>query len=138
MIEHKIVHGLSTIYKKEAGQADAMPSDGHDGGIMDFLVSTPAVFAMIIEASRNLLDPLLPDGFITVGKNVELSHERPTLVGETITLVITVTKVKGESVYLEVTGHDGTGVVCKGTYERVIVNKDHLIDIAYRRSKPNQ
>ncbi len=134
MVEHKIVHGLSTIYKKEAGHADAMPSSGHEGGIVDFLVSTPAVLSMIIEASSDLLDPLLPNGYITVGKNIELTHERPTLVGETITLVITVMKVKGESVFLDVTGHDATGIVCRGTYERCIVNKDHLIDIAYRRA----
>jgi predicted thioesterase len=102
---------------------------------MDFLISTPAILTMTIEATRDLLDPLLPDGYITVGKNIDLSHERPTLVGETVTLVITVIDVKGESVFLDITGHDSTGVICKGTYERSIVDKDHLIDIAYRRAK---
>lgn len=134
MIQHKIKPGISTIFKKEAGHADTLPSN-HTAGIMDFLISTPAVLTMIIEATRDLLDPLLPDGYITVGKNIDLSHERPTLIGETITLVITVKEVKGESVFLDVTGHDETGIVCKGIYERSIVDKDHLIDIAYRRSK---
>ncbi len=134
MTEHKIKPGLSTIYTREAGQADTLPSN-HSAGIMDFLVSTPAILTMVIEATRDLLDPLLPDGFITVGKNIDLSHERPTLIGESVTLVITVKEVKGESVFLEITGHDGTGVVCKGVYERSIVNKDHLIETAYRRAK---
>lgn len=134
MIEHKIKPGISTIYTREAGHADALPSS-HSAGIMDFLVSTPAVLTMVIEATRDLLDPLLPDGYITVGKNIDLSHERPTLIGETVTLVITVKDVKGESVFLDITGHDSTGVICKGTYERSIVNKDHLIDIAYSRAK---
>jgi len=134
MTEHKIKPGLSTIYTREVGQADTLPSN-HSAGIMDFLVSTPAILTMIIGATRDLLDPLLPDGFITVGKNIELSHERPTLIGESVTLVITVKEVKGENVFLDITGHDGTGVVCKGAYERSIVNKDHLIEIAYRRAK---
>ena len=134
MIQHKIVSGLSTIFKKEAGHSDTMPSN-NTAGIMDFLISTPAILTMIIEATRDLLDPLLPEGFITVGKNIELSHERPTLIGETVTLVITVKEVRGESVFLDVTGHDDTRIICKGTYERSIVDKDHLIDIAYRRSK---
>lgn len=134
MEQHKIKPGISTIYTREAGQSDALPSS-HTGGIMDFLVSTPAILTMIIEATRDLLDPLLTDGYITVGKNIDLSHERPTLIGETVTLVITVSDVKGESIFLDITGHDSTGVICKGTYERSIVDKDHLIDIAYRRAK---
>ena len=134
MVEHNIRPGISTIYTREAGHSDALPSN-HSAGIMDFLVSTPAVLTMVIEATRDLLDPLLPDGYITVGKNIDLSHERPTLIGETVTLVITVTDVKGENIFLDITGHDSTGVICKGTYERSIVDKDHLIDIAYRRAK---
>jgi len=134
MINHTIITGLSTIYKKEGGTSDALPSNT-SSGILDYLVSTPAILAMVIEASRELLDPLLSDGYITVGKNIELSHERPTLLGETITLIITVTKVKGESVFLDIQGHDSTGIICRGTYERCIVEKDHLIDIAYSRAK---
>ena len=101
MTEHKIKPGLSTIYTREAGNADALPSS-HSAGIMDFLVSTPAILTMIIEATRDLLDPLLSDGFITVGKNINLTHERPTLIGETVTLVITVKEVKGENVFLDI------------------------------------
>jgi predicted thioesterase len=134
MTEHKIKPGLSTIYTKEAGHSDALPSN-HSAGIMDFLVSTPAILTMIIEASRDLLDPLLPDGCITVGRNIDLTHEKPTLIGETVTLVITVKEVKGENVFLDITGHDSTGVVCKGVYERSIVNKDQLIETAYRRAR---
>jgi predicted thioesterase len=137
MVEHKIVPGLSTIYTREAGHADALPAT-NAAGIMDFLVSTPAVLTMAIEATRDLLDPLLPDGYITAGKNIQLSHERPTLIGETVTLVITVLEVKGESIFLDIIGHDSTGVICKGKYERSIVNKDHLIDIAYRRTKDSR
>ena len=87
---HKIIPGLSTIYTKEADHADVLPSS-RAAGIMDFLVSTPAVLTMIIEAA----------------------------------------------IFLDFTGHDATGVICKGTYERSIVNKDHLIEIAYRRAKIN-
>lgn len=137
MSEHRIVPGLSTIYTREAGHADTLPGF-NDAGIMDFLVSTPAILTMAIEATSELLDPLLSDGYITAGKNIELSHERPTLIGETITLVITVTDVKGESIFLDIVGHDSTGVICKGKYERSIVNKEHLIDIAYRRAKNNK
>jgi fluoroacetyl-CoA thioesterase len=134
MIDHKIVPGLSTIYKREGSHSDTLSTSG-SSGIMEFLVSTPAILSMAIKASSEMLDPLLPDGYISVGKNIDLTHERPTLIGETITLIITVSKVKGENIYLEITGHDSTGVICKGVYERSIVDKNHLIDVAYKRSK---
>lgn len=134
MIEHKITAGLSTIFSKEVGHSDTLPVKG-SSGIMDYLISTPGILTMVIHASSEMLDPLLPSGYITVGKNIDLSHERPTLIGETISLVITVTKVKGESVFLDISGHDATGVVCKGTYERSIVDMNHLLDIAHKRAK---
>jgi len=134
-MEHKIVSGLSTIYEKETSKLDAMAPTSMGSGIMEVLVSTPAVLQMIIDAASRLLDPLLPSGYTTVGKHIELSHESPTMVGEKITLVITVTKVWGESVLLEITGHDSTGVICKATYERSIVEQEHLLEIAFKRSK---
>ena len=83
MVNHKITAGLSKICRKEMGSADTLPSKGA-AGVLDFLISTPAILAMVIEASRDMLDPLLPEGYITVGKSIRLSHERPTMVGESI------------------------------------------------------
>ncbi len=133
MVDHKIVPGLSTIVTKEVNGSDTLPTAG-SSGIMDFLISTPAILTQVIKASSDMLDPLLPDGYITVGKNVDLSHERPTLVGETISLIITVIKVKGETIILDLAVHDTIGIICRGTVERSIVDKNHLIDIACRRA----
>ena len=47
MIEHNIKAGISTALTKVTNSNDSMPSVTHD-----FLVSTPAVINMIIEASR--------------------------------------------------------------------------------------
>jgi fluoroacetyl-CoA thioesterase len=133
MADHKITVGLSTIIKKEVGVSDTLPARD-SAGILDFLISTPAVLTMVIQASSEMLDPLLPEGFITVGKTIELSHERPTMVGETISLILTVTKIDGTKILLDIAGHDATGQICKGTYERHIVDKNFLLDAAYRRA----
>jgi fluoroacetyl-CoA thioesterase len=134
MINHKITVGLSSIYKCEGCLSDAMPHSGSEG-ILDYLISTPAIMAMIIDASSSLLDPLLPEDYITVGKFIELDHEKPTIIDGDISIIITVTKVDGDRIHLEITGHDAIGQVCRGKYERVIVNKNTLIDSAYRRAQ---
>lgn len=133
MIEHKIRAGLITTYQKEATFEDAIPS-GDSVGIMDYLVSTPALFRMVIEASSSLLDPLLPEDFITVGKSADIIHEKPSLTNSLITIKLLVTKVEDDRVFLEFTGHDSYGEICKGTCERVIVNRKVLLEYAYKRA----
>jgi len=132
MINHKIKEGMTTTYVKEANGTDAIPVTGA-AGILDYLVSTPAIFKMIIDASSSMLDPLLPGDYITVGKNVELSHEKPTMINEMITIELVVKKVDADRVYLEFTAHDSIGEICKGKYERVIVDKNVLMENAYKR-----
>lgn len=133
MIEHRIAPGLTHVYTKEASSNDGNPAMAA-GGIMEYLVSTPAIFKMIIDASSQLLDPMLPAEFITVGKNIELLHEKPSMVNGMITIKLLVTKVEGDHIYLEFTGHDSFGEICKGKYERVIVNQQQLMEFAYKRA----
>lgn len=134
MENHKITVGLSKIYTKEGCLSDALPASGTDG-ILDYLISTPALMVMIIEAASSLLDPLLQEEHITVGKHIELSHDKPTMVDGTISIVLTVTRVDGNRIFLDISGHDAIGQICRGKYERVIVKQSELMDSAYRRAQ---
>ena len=53
MIKHDIKEGLSTIYEKETSPSDA--NSFPDSVVLDFLLSTPAILSMIINASKELL-----------------------------------------------------------------------------------
>ena len=136
MFNNEIIEGLSTIYKKEGSMFETLSSSGNTG-TLNYLITTPQIMEIIIEASYNMLDPLLPAGYITVGKYIELSHEKPTLTlcGGTISVILTVSKIDGNKVYLDVVCHDDIGLICKGMYERAIVNKDKLMEDAYRRAQ---
>ncbi|MDF2949863.1 MAG: hypothetical protein K0R07_1907 [Sedimentibacter sp.] len=136
MFDHKIIVGLSTIYKKEGSMLETLSSSGTIGSL-NYLLTTPQIMEIIIEASSNMLDPLLPDGYITVGKFIELSHEHPTLTltGGIISVIVTVTKIDGNKIYLDVAGYDDVGLICKGMYERAIVNKNSLMEATYKRAQ---
>lgn len=136
MIDHKIVVGLSTLYKKGGSWFTAEPVPGARG-ILEHLISTSSLIAMIIEASSGLLDPLLPDEYITIGKKIELSNVSPALLDSTVTIKVKVVDVSDNRIYLEVTGEDEFGEICKGKYERVIVNKGDLLNSAYERAEKN-
>ena len=70
MIDHRISVGLSTIFKKEGSVRKPYAFSGTNDSL-NYLLSTPEVLDIIIEASSNMLDGLLPQGYITVGKYIE-------------------------------------------------------------------
>lgn len=133
MIDHKITKGLSRIYTKKGSMFDT-GSSSLGVETLDFLISTPTIVNMIIEASHELLDSLIPDSYITVGKHIDVTHEKPTLVDENISLILTVEQIEDDKIYLDVHVNDSQGQICKGKYLRVITNKDKLIEAAYSRS----
>lgn len=131
-INHKIYEGLSITHEKVITAADSYISNSTS---IDSLLSSPALLSIIIEATCKMLDKLLPDDYITVGRNLELSHYNPTLIGEKISINIKVKKVDKQRVHLEFVGIDELGEFCKGKYEKVIVNKNMLIESAVKRAK---
>jgi len=131
-VNHKIYEGLSMTYEKVTTAADSYISNSTS---IDSLFSSPSLLSTIIDVSCKMLDKLLPDEYITVGRNLELSHYHPTLIGEKISIVIKVVKVDKQRVHLEFVGSDYLGEFCKGKYEKVIVNKNKLIESAVKRAK---
>lgn len=131
MIDHKIREGMSIFYDKEVTNSDTAAAYGSKA--LDFLMSTPALVGMLIDASAKLLDPLVPSDCVTVGNSVELYHEKPTLLGENVRLVVTVVKVGGERIWLEFEAHDKVGVIARGKHERFVVMGDDVLSSAYER-----
>lgn len=130
MLNHGIKENLCITYVKQTTASDAYISND---STIDYLLSTPALIAMIIDASYKMLDKLLPDQYITVGSRVDIAHVNPTLIGETITITINVEKVEGNKIFLNIIVNDSNTVVCKGKCERIIVNKEKLMEFAYKR-----
>ena len=132
MIEHNITAGLKYALTKEVGVYDTGAKVG--SGTLDYMLSTPALAAMVIEASTKLLNPLVPENCTTVGKQFEVVHEFPTLLGETVTVEVLVTKVVGTHIHLAVTTRDKKGEIAEGSHERIVVESEALMSEAYRRA----
>lgn len=130
-MEHRIEKGMSTFFDKEVSAADTAAAYGSKA--LDFLLSTPALVAMLIDASAQLLDPLVSEDCVTVGNKVELTHEKPTLLGEKVRLVVTVRDVAGDRIELEYVVHDPIGVIARGTHERFVVRSEDILAAAYDR-----
>lgn len=90
---------------------------------IEYLLSTPALVAMMQEASVELIDKKLPGGFISVGKSAEITHDQPTVVGAVITIKVVNESFDGYHIKVRMIAYDDTGIVARGSHVRSIVNE---------------
>jgi predicted thioesterase len=131
MLEHSIREGMVTDYRKITTSSDAEQSPGSME--LYYLVSTTSAINIVIDAASEMLDKHLPPDYITIGTFIELSHEKPTLVGEAINMRVIVKNIEKNRILLEFVGTDSEGRFCSGKCERRIVNKGRLMQSAYGR-----
>jgi predicted thioesterase len=121
-----------TIQKKVEVEDTAMY---YGSGKLKKLFATPSLVAMMIEASSKLLDDKLPDGFITVGKLVQVDHEKPTYLGEVVSVKVTIEQCDSVKVVLTMEAFDEVGLIGTGLHHRYVVNKQALLGRAKERDE---
>lgn len=131
MVEHNIHLGMVSHYEKELLFSRSPVSQD-----LEYLLATPQIIEVIIEAASRMLDPLLPDPYITIGTKIDFTHEKPTLVmdGRPVRTELRVEEIKGTKILLDVKCFDGIGQIGFGKYERAIVDKERLRFATYRRA----
>lgn len=106
----------------------------YGSGQLKNLFSSPKLLALMIEASTKLIDSKLKEGYISVGKNSEIQHIAPTVLGQIITLEVLITSYNYPKISLSMSAYDEIGLIGTGSHTRYIVNKLSLLERAYDRS----
>ena len=68
----KLYKGMTTTLQKKIGLDDIALNYG--SGKIENLLATPKLVAFMVEACARLIDPTLPDGFVTVGHGISIEH----------------------------------------------------------------
>ncbi len=131
MEKEEITEGRSNTVQKVVQEADT--SIHYGSGKLEKLFATPSLVALMIKASVDLIDPTLPDGFISVGKSSQVIHDEPTMLGETVSVTVKVVEKEGDRIVLEMTAYDEAGVIGRGSHERHIVNRMSLFKAVKKR-----
>lgn len=113
--------GESITIQKKVTETETVANYGT--GQVDNLLSTASLVALMQEASAQLLDAKLPEGFITVTQMVQVFHEKPSHIGSFITVIVEVTAFDGNKIQLSMTALDDYGSIGYGSHNRAIVNK---------------
>lgn len=99
----------------------------YGSGLLD-VYATPAMIALMENAAMNVVQQLLPDGYQTVGIEVNVQHTRATPVGETVTCTATLIEVDGKRLVFEVVADDGRGEIGRGSHTRYIVETKRFME----------
>lgn len=126
-----LVPGMHSVAQKLLDQSDTAAHYG--SGTLGHLIATPAIVALMIEAATNSIEDRLPDGFVSVGHRLEITHEVPTCIGMTLRAKATLKKIDGNRLIFEIICCDECGDVGYGIHERAVVHKATLFESANQR-----
>ena len=122
--ENMLERGLK--YTSEMVVTDAVTATAVGSGDMPVL-ATPAMMALMENASMLAVANELPIGFTTVGGYIESSHLRPTAVGETVRAVAQVKRVDGKKIEFAVAVYCGDTLLGEGTHLRFVVEREKFL-----------
>ena len=85
------------------------------------VLSTPMMISLMEGACKDLVQDLLPDGFITVGYEVHVRHKSAAPLGAQVTVGCTLLEAEGRRLLFEVRVTQGDRVVGEGRHRRTII-----------------
>ncbi len=97
------------------------------------VLATARMIGLIELAGSRALHPVLKDGELSVGVNIDITHTAATPIGALVTAQARFTGMEGKLYVFEVVAHDPGGEIGRGTHKRVIVSSDRLLAGASRR-----
>lgn len=99
-----------------------LPESAEFAALPDVL-ATGYLIGIIEWACMRTVNEHLDDGEQTLGVHVDLSHQAPTLPGNTLNVTTELTRVTGRQLTFTVTAADDAGTVCQGTHQRAIIDR---------------
>jgi predicted thioesterase len=126
-----VLPGASATVEKMLDESDTATYYGT--GTLGKLIATPAYVALMIKAAVNAVEDRLPEGFVSVGRTLEFSHDAPTCLGMTLRVKATLIEIDGDRLNFEIIASDNYGTIGHGKHQRAVVSRDKLIERSHER-----
>lgn len=97
------------------------------------VMATARLVALMECSAAKAMKPILGDGKLSVGVNVNITHMAPTLEGDTAIATATFVGMEGKLYKFEVEAVDSGGVIGTCTHTRAVVAEDRLMAGANKR-----
>jgi predicted thioesterase len=96
-------------------------------GLVD-VFATPAMVALMESTALESIHSSLPEGYTTVGSEINVKHLKATPIGMKVTGESFIREVKFPKIVFEVHAWDEKGLIGIGTHTRVIVDEKQFMD----------
>ena len=91
------------------------------------LLATAMMIGFMEQTCIQALRPFLEPGEHTLGIAVDVSHDAPTLAGNTVTATVELVKRESKILYFAVNCHDNNGLIGKGMHKRASMQVEHFM-----------
>lgn len=103
------------------------------GGVK--VLGTPVMIGLMENASLKAVDPHLPEGFATVGVDLDVKHMAATPIGMKAHATAELIKIEGKKLLFKVEAFDELEKVGEGLHGRYIIELDKFIPRAENKGK---
>jgi predicted thioesterase len=121
--EDTVRPGLTGTAELVVGEAHTAPRIG-SGRI--HVLGTPVMINLMEAAALAAVERHLPEGYQSLGIELEVSHVAATPTGMRVRATAEVTRVEGNKIEFHVEAHDEVELIGEGSHKRVIVNVERF------------
>lgn len=111
----------STLVVDKSKTAEAMGS-----GDMPVL-ATPVMVALMENAAMLAVKDALPEGATTVGGHINVSHVKPTGLGQEVSATACLTAAEGKKLTFHVAAYQGEILIGEGEHVRFVVDRERFM-----------
>lgn len=120
-IKEGVIGSMEIVVSKELTAAK------YGSGLIE-VFATPAMISIMESTAHTSIQKYLPDGFITLGIEVNIKHLKATPVGMKVTCESKLINVDGRKLTFEVNAYDEKGLIGTGLHVRFIVETKKFMD----------
>ncbi len=89
--------------------------------------ATPCMIALMENTAQTSIEDSLPEGYDTVGIEVNVKHIKGTPIGMNVRCETILKEVDRKRLVFEVVAYDEVGKIGEGTHTRFIINSDEFV-----------
>lgn len=91
------------------------------------VLGTPAMLALMEQATVALVAPHLEPGSSSVGTHIEVDHTRATAIGEEVTITARLREIDGRKLTFLVEASDRNGSIGTATVVRFVIDRERFM-----------